>query len=269
MAAKRGPLGVRYSPLSVVSSLIVIAIVHELVSPALLQLMSALPKAFLIAVVLIGATTILAAFFADNSAHFQRQLRTASGVLLVTTLCLFVYAVYVYYPRATLRANQGPEGIGGKGGDAKVGGNGVAIGGPGGHAGKYGSGGNGGNGEVKGNGVSVGGEGGAAGADEVWRPPARSGYEIYMEETGQVPDPYGRGGAGGGYTAKLQVIEKLRTEYFRSHSQPPQTIFENIGAVPIDYLNGALHAMNQNWRVRIVQGPNGQYEFFIPKHHQK
>jgi hypothetical protein len=92
------------------------------------------------------------------------------------------------------------EGQGGKGGDAKVGGSGIAIGGPGGHAGKYGRGGDGGGGEVQGDGIAAGGEGGSAGDDNVWRPPARSGYEIYMERTGQTPDPFmkqfGRGGAG-------------------------------------------------------------------------
>jgi hypothetical protein len=164
---------------------------------------------------------------------------------------------------------QVPEKIGGKGGHAKVEGSGVAIGGPGGHAGKYGSGGAGGNAEVQGSGISVGGEGGSAGDDEVWRPPARSGYEVYKERMGQTPDPfirqYGRGGEVPGYAAKFQVIEKLRADYFRAHSEPPQNAFENIHAVPLDYLNGALGAMNEKWRVRIVQEPNGQYEFFVPK----
>ena len=62
-----------------------------------------------------------------------------------------------------------PDGTGGKGGDAKVGGNGVAVGGPGGHGGKYGHGGAGGSGEVKGDGVAAGGAGGSAGDDGVWR----------------------------------------------------------------------------------------------------
>jgi hypothetical protein len=157
------------------------------------------------------------------------------------------------------------EGQGGKGGDAKVGGSGIAIGGPGGAAGKYGRGGDGGGGEVAGDGIAAGGEGGAAGDDSVWRPPARSGYEVYMERTGQAPDPFmkqfGRGGAGGGYAAKFEVIERLRSEYFQSHSITPQSVFENINAVPLDYLNQTLEAMHEAWRARII---NGQYVFFIP-----
>jgi hypothetical protein len=51
--------------------------------------------------------------------------------------------------------------------------------------------------------------GGAAGDDNVWRPPARSGYEAYMERTGQTPDrfmkQFGRGGAGGGYAPSQPV----------------------------------------------------------------
>jgi len=105
------------------------------------------------------------------------------------------------------------EGQGGKGGDAKVGGNGIAIGGPGGH-------GDGGGGEVPGDGIVAGGEGGSAGDDNVWRPPARSGYEVYMEQTGQTPNPlmkqFGRGGS----------------------------VLANINDVPLDHLNQTLEAMN-------------------------
>ena len=51
--------------------------------------------------------------------------------------------------------------------------------------------------------------GGAAGDDNVRRPPARFGYEVYMERTGQTPDrfmkQFGRGGAGGGYAPSQPV----------------------------------------------------------------
>ena len=50
-------------------------------------------------------------------------------------------------------------GIGGKGGDAKVGGSGIAVGGEGGRAGKYGRGGDGGSAEVHGDGMGAGGAG--------------------------------------------------------------------------------------------------------------
>lgn len=118
-------------------------------------------------------------------------------------------------------------------------------------------------------GTAVGGEGGSAGDDEVWHPPARSGYEIWMEKLGKRPDPYlrqfGRGGAGGGYSNKFQVVEQLRAEYFRAHHLKPQSVDENISAVPLGYLNDALETKNEPWRVRIVHGQWGQYEFFIPK----
>jgi hypothetical protein len=64
-------------------------------------------------------------------------------------------------------------GIGGKGGGAKVGGSGIAVGGPGGPAGRYGVGGEGGSAEVGGDGIAAGGAGGSAGDDgkgarQVW-----------------------------------------------------------------------------------------------------
>jgi hypothetical protein len=46
------------------------------------------------------------------------------------------------------------------------------------------------------------------------------------------------------------------------HEKPPQTIFENINAVP-DYLNSELAARGEAWRVRIVD--DDEYEFFVPK----
>jgi hypothetical protein len=73
---------------------------------------------------------------------------------------------------------------------------------------------------------------------------------------------YGRGGAGAGYEPKLQTIELLRTTYFREHATKPQSIFENISAVPLDYLNDALAAKGEAWRVRVI---DDEYEFFIPK----
>lgn len=157
------------------------------------------------------------------------------------------------------------EGLGGKGGDAKVGGDGTAIGAPGGQGGKYGIGGTGGSAEVCGNGLAAGGAGGAAGDDGIFRAPAKSGYEIAQRKLGRPVDPYmrqfGRGGAGAGYEAKLAVIEQLRASYFAMHSYTAQTIFENINAVPLDYLNRELFVNNEIWCVRIV---DDEYEFFIP-----
>jgi hypothetical protein len=160
---------------------------------------------------------------------------------------------------------QPQQGAGGTGGGAKVGGNGIAIGGPGGPSGKYGTGGAGGAGEVAGDGIATGGAGGASGDDGVWRAPAKSGYEIYQRKMGLPVDPnmraYGRGGAMPGYEPKLQVVEGLRTSYFRNRSKKPESIFENINAVPLEYTNTELAKRKEIWRARIV---DDEYEFFIP-----
>ena len=159
------------------------------------------------------------------------------------------------------------QGSGGKGGDAKVGGAGTAIGGPGGQAGPLGSGGAGGSAEVAGDGIAAGGSGGPAGDYGVWRAPAKSGYEVYQRKMGLPVDPakrkYGRGGAGAGYEPKLEVIEHLRAEYFDANGLKPQSTFENIDAVPLAYLNDKLTTNGEHWRVRIV---DDEYEFFLPGH---
>lgn len=158
-------------------------------------------------------------------------------------------------------------GQGGRGGDAKVLGSGVAIGGPGGQAGKSGRGGDGGNAEVHGDGHAAGGAGGSVNDEGVWRPPAKSGYEVHQKALGLPVDPnlrqFGLGGAAPGYEPKLQLVQELRDTYFREHGKAPQSVFENINAVPLDYLNNALAARKESWRVRIVDGD--EYEFFIPR----
>ena len=80
------------------------------------------------------------------------------------------------------------EGRGGKGGDAEIKGNGIAIGGPGGQADKYGVGGDGGSAKMEGDGdgrplfaIAVGGAGGAAGDDGVWRPPVNLVMRFYKD----------------------------------------------------------------------------------------
>ena len=160
-------------------------------------------------------------------------------------------------------------GIGGKGGNATVNGNGIAIGGPGGHGGKYGNGGYGGSAEVQGDGIAAGGAGGAAGDDGIWRAPAKSGYEIMQRALNLPVDPYirkfGRGGAVPGYEPKLAIIEEMRNKYFEENSQKTESIFENINAVPLDYLNKALIRQEINWRVRII---DDEYEFYDPNMHE-
>ncbi len=51
---------------------------------------------------------------------------------------------------------------------------------------------------------------------------------------------------------------------FREHRKKPESVFENINAVPLEYLNQALAAGNEGWRVRIVDGD--EYEFYVPGH---
>jgi len=159
------------------------------------------------------------------------------------------------------------NGRGGKGGDAKMLGSGIGIGGPGGHGGRFGRGGDGQSVEVHGEEHRAGGAGGSVSDDGVWRPPAKSGYEVHQRALGLPVDPFmrqfGRGGAAPGYEPKLQVVDELRTAYFRDQDITPRSVFEDIDAVPLDYLNDALEARNENWRVRIVDGD--EYEFFIPE----
>lgn len=157
-------------------------------------------------------------------------------------------------------------GQGGQGGSAKVLGSGVAIGGPGGQAGRSGRGGDGGSAEIHGDGHAAGGEGGSVNDEGVWRHPAKSGYEVHQRALGLPVDPnmkpYGRGGAPPGYEPKLHIVEQLRADYFREHRKAPQSVFENINAVPLDYLNISLSARKETWRVRIVD--DDEYEFYIP-----
>lgn len=186
-------------------------------------------------------------------------------ILLLLALTLQLQQKIWNSQTTEMAVNTIPEGNGGKGGNAKVNGDGIAIGGPGGPAGKYGAGGAGGSAVVHGDGLATGGAGGAAGDDSMWRAPAKSGYEIAQRKLGLPVDPYmrqfGRGGAVSGYGPKLSVVEKLRTSYFERHSKRHEPIFENINAVPLDYLNDQLAERNEIWRVRIV---DDEYEFFVP-----
>jgi hypothetical protein len=158
------------------------------------------------------------------------------------------------------------QGQGGLGGFAKVGGNGMALGGPGGAVGKYGVGGAGGSADVSGDGIAVGGAGGAAGDDGVWRAPAKSGYEILQRKMGLPVDPFlrqfGRGGASGGYETKLATVESIRQIYFGVKAENPKSIIEDINSVPLIFINSQLAERNESWRVRVI---DDEYEFFIPQ----
>lgn len=104
-------------------------------------------------------------------------------------------------------------GQGGRGGNATVGGNGVAVGGRGGRAGTGGNGGYGGGAHVGGDGLAIGGDGGDAGVS--WRPAlgAPSTIARFPNLGFGIPhkrDPFGffvvgRGGAGGDIHATVDV----------------------------------------------------------------
>ena len=152
------------------------------------------------------------------------------------------------------------------GGGAKVGGDGAAFGGEGGHAGPHGKAGEGGSAEVGGSGFAGGGPGGSVGEEDVWKPPAKSGYEVYCRQMGLPIDPslrqFGRGGAMSGYEPRLRAVEQLRAEYFKETSTLPRSFFEDIGAVPVEYLNDKLLTHGADWRVRVI---DDEYEFFVPR----
>jgi hypothetical protein len=166
----------------------------------------------------------------------------------------------------TMAQDDLPPGRGGNGGSARVEGNGLAIGGPGGRVSgdargvRGGDGGDGGIGDVV-----VGGGGGHVAGPGVWLPPARSGYEIHQRALGLPVDPYlaqfGRGGAMAGYNEKLTVVDRIREDYLRSHSKPLPESMHNVYSVPLEYINGALQAINEPWRARIF---DDQFEFFLP-----
>jgi hypothetical protein len=166
----------------------------------------------------------------------------------------------------TMAQDSLPPGRGGNGGSARVEGNGLAIGGPGGRVSgdargvRGGDGGGGGGGDVV-----VGGGGGHVAGPGERLPPARSGYEVHQRALGLPVDPYlaqfGRGGAMAGYVEKLAVVNKIREDYLRSHSSITPDKMYNVHSVPLRHIDGELRAMNEPWRARIF---DDQFEFFLP-----
>lgn len=210
----------------------------------------------------------------------QGQLSVSAGPAVLFSLgigCLVGAAVWHFgslTPQVSLTAEQERRNeqtlvaIGGNGGGAKVFGSGVAFGGPGGSValGALGRGGEGGSAEVYGNGIAAGGAGGSVGSDKYWPHPAKNGYDAMMTAKGvSVPvsdRTPGRGGAVGGYEEKLAVVNGLRAKYFSETHTPPRNYLEDIRAVPLDYLNGALATSGMPWRAKIVD--LNEYDFYIP-----
>jgi len=157
-------------------------------------------------------------------------------------------------------------GRGGNGGSARVEG-GLAIGGPGGRVSGDARGLRGGDGGGEGSvgDVVVGGGGGHVAGAGVWLPPARSGYEVHQRALGLPVDPYlaqfGRGGAMAGYDEKLAVVDRIREDYLRSHSNMSPERMYDVHSVPLEHINGGLQAVNEPWRARIF---DDQFEFCLP-----
>ena len=229
-------------------------------------------KFFVIWLVILGSTLIGLAGAMWFSGTIGLYLVFTGIISLIIACAIQLKLIKLKSQDAKQKTNAIPEGHGGKGGNAEIKGNGIAIGGPGGRAGKYGVGGDGGCAKIEGDGdgpifsIAVGGAGGSAGDYGIWRPPAKSGYEILQRQLGLPIDPFlrqfGRGGAGAGYEPKLKFVEQLRLSYFKELSKSPKTIFEDINAVPLNYLNDELIKKEEFWRVRIV---DDEYEFFIPE----
>jgi len=157
---------------------------------------------------------------------------------------------------------------GGKGGNAKVSGNGLAAGGPGGSIANdaQGHGGDGGSAEVYGSGIAAGGAGGSVGSSVYWPHPAKNGYDAMMAAKGVSVSATmrrpGRGGAAAGYMEKLSIVNGLRATYFTQKHLSPKDYLDDIDAVPLDYLNKALADSGATWRVKIVD--LNEYDFYIP-----
>lgn len=179
-------------------------------------------------------------------------------LLFSIAILLLAVSGIIYFRR---RNSPPVGGSGGTGGSAKVGGNGKAIGGPGGSGGTYGIGGAGGNAVVEGDGVAVGGAGGHAGVDGVWRPPAPSGYVIHQRSLGLKPDPelsqFGRGGTDPEYYEMLKEVRRIEVEL-----GAPYDLSTDANQDLLERVNERLTADGRKWRAR-VDASGHDYEFYV------
>lgn len=134
---------------------------------------------------------------------------------LIALLAVLLPAFIAWLSLRPKRNAETPQlGRGGQGGNASVGGNGIAVGGRGGRGGLLGRGGDGGGGGVQGSGIAIGGDGGDAGLP--WRPvlggasPTEklqhdhwSNQFLPKDELGLMIA--GRGGAGGNVNAMVKT----------------------------------------------------------------
>ncbi len=61
------------------------------------------------------------------------------------------------------------------------------------------------------------------------------------------------------YRRQFALVQSLRSEFFNRTRRPSRTIFEDINAVPAEFLNGRLEQKGLGWRVRVTHGVG--YEF--------
>lgn len=140
---------------------------------------------------------------------------SAAAAVLVALGGLIAWLASIRKARTASEKHVAPVVRGGRGGDASVGGNGVAIGGRGGRSGLGGLGGVGGSAKVSGDGMAIGGDGGDSGTP--WRPalgapsPMERSREMGIPSWPDMPrDEFGfflvgRGGGGGDVDARVLV----------------------------------------------------------------
>lgn len=144
-------------------------------------------------------------------------------------------------------------GRGGLGGNAMVQGNrSFAQGGRGGRGGPYGNGMDGGDAHVVGDDSrAIGGDGGdAATADGRGGRGARGPTERYGFSS--TLWGYGYGGSGADapeFTRRLELITRIRSEYFAKFPERAKYIEAGIDAVPIEWVNQRLDELGEAWHV--------------------
>ncbi len=133
------------------------------------------------------------------------------AIAAMTALCgAIAWAIRLF----SISENRPAPSSGGYGGNARVGGNGTAVGGRGGRGGLSGRGGDGGTANVDGDGTAIGGDGGDAGVP--WRPALGAPSVLERMEFNPFPgfdserDEFGffivgRGGHGGDFSAAVVV----------------------------------------------------------------
>lgn len=178
-------------------------------------------------------------FMVSEVRHFRDELYAANNRLEVSS---------------DLAADVPAPAQGGHGGCGEIFGNGTVIGGRGGRVGTggRGRGGDGGGGIIHGNGVIIGGDGGSVDGENIWYPPARSGYEDFLAKQGETPDwgvmyP-GYGGMSPGYVQRHQIVQAIRAAYFHAQGALNKIKHSKIADVPLAYINSELQAAGFPWR---------------------